>query len=226
MTVPEAMREPALRRFLLRRLRLPVAGGRLSIVAPRSMRDLLDAEGIARFERSGQLPYWADVWPASVGVARHLLRGPSLLGKSVLDLGCGVGVAGVGAARHGAAVCFADQDTDALAFAAFNARHNAARAVRTVRVDWHRETVEGRFDVVLLADVAYTRKHHAPLLRHLFACLEPRGHALLADPYREDADAFVRLLREHFAVTIDATETSFEERRVPLRLVTIQRAPA
>jgi hypothetical protein len=49
---------------------------------------------------------------------------------------------------------------------------------------------------------------------------------LLADPYREDADAFVRLLRGHFVVTIDATETSFEERRVPLRLVTIQRAPA
>ena len=78
MTVPEALKDRNLRRFRLRRHRLPVAGARLSLVTPASGEDLLLGPRGAQYLEGNQLPYWADIWPASLGIARHLMRGPSL----------------------------------------------------------------------------------------------------------------------------------------------------
>jgi predicted nicotinamide N-methyase len=190
------------------------------------MDDLLTGASLQRYERDGYLPYWADVWPASVCLARHLVRGPSLDGLRVLDLGCGVGVAGIGARRMGAEVTFADLDPDALAFAEFNARNNPPSignaAFSTMQFDWNATTVPGVFDRLLLADVSYEKVNHDPLLRHLRACLAPGGVALQADPFRKDSDIFVARLEAEFRVTITTVETSFDEQRVPLRLVTIE----
>src|SRR5689334_14192318 len=116
MTVPEARLDPVLRRYPLRRHRLSVAGGALSIVAPDGG-DWLHTGGWSTRAQAGQEPpYWADVWPSSVAIARWLCRRRDLAGMRALDLGCGIGVPGTAAARQGAAVVFADREADALAF--------------------------------------------------------------------------------------------------------------
>ena len=132
MTVPEAREHPILRRYSPRRQRLSVKDGTLSIVTPDSMESLFAELDDDEFRRRDEIPpYWADVWPSSVALARRVCRGPSLAGKRVLDLGCGVGVAGCAALRHGADVLFVDRFEDALAFARFNAEHQiASRAER------------------------------------------------------------------------------------------------
>ncbi|MCC6670104.1 MAG: methyltransferase domain-containing protein [Planctomycetes bacterium] len=224
MTVPEAMRVQALRRFRLRRRKLPVAGGTLSLVTPDSMDRLLAGQALRHYQRAGYLPYWADLWPASVGMARYLLRSGSLAGLSVMDLGCGLGLAGLAAGRQGARVVFADQDEDALAFARFNAMHNGVSEVETLRLDWFRSTAPVQVDLLLLADVAYEKAHDEPLLRHLRHCLRPGGRALLGDPYREAAGNFLELVRKDFAVEVVETDTWFEDRRLPLRLAWISRS--
>jgi predicted nicotinamide N-methyase len=223
MTVPEARQRPRLRNFALKRHRLPVAGGTLSVVAPRSMDALLDAERVRRFERTGELPYWAEIWPASVALARRLRRGPSLAGQRVLDLGCGIGVAGIGAASAGASVTFADRDPDALAFAEYNARSNGARDVAVLQLDWNHGTAPGGFDRLLLADVAYDERHDQPLLRHVECCLVAGGHALLADPFRKTADAFLARVGRHFPVEMELGDVWFGGRRIPVRIAVIRR---
>src|SRR5688572_27193815 len=114
MALEAARGDPFLRKFELRRHKIPTAAGTLSIVCLKSIDALLDQVGVEEFEREGHLPYWGDVWPVSVHIARTCSRGPSLAGRSVLDLGCGVGTAGVGAGKRGAAVTFADRDEHAL----------------------------------------------------------------------------------------------------------------
>src|SRR5690242_19789373 len=43
------------------------------------------------FERHDErLPYFAAIWPAAESLAVHLLTGPRLDGRRVLDLGCGL----------------------------------------------------------------------------------------------------------------------------------------
>ena len=64
----------------------------------------------------------------------HLAWSHDDLGGHVLDLGCGTGVLGVGAALYGARVVGVDVDTEALRIA----RSNAASAGVGERTDWVR----------------------------------------------------------------------------------------
>lgn len=226
MSVPEAMQNRVLKRFPLRRRKIPVAGGAIDLVTPVSMDCLLEGEWLHHYDRAGYLPYWADVWPASVGVARWLMRGPALAGRRVLDLGCGVGLAGVAAARRGARVTFADVDPHALEFARFNAEHNGADQPEILRLDWFTQTAPPGFDLVLLADVAYEKMHYEPLLRHIERCVAPGGRALLGDPFREAASGFLGQVKRRFATEEVATDAWYDERRIQMRLCWIWPADA
>ena len=64
----------------------------------------------------GSDPYWAYVWPSAMALAQELLQRPELVrGRRVLDLGCGVGLAGIAAAVAGAReVVLADREPRAL----------------------------------------------------------------------------------------------------------------
>lgn len=233
MTVPEARRDPVLRRFPLRRLRLPMAGGTLSLVVP-DRTWLGDAGHAARAAAGIEPPYWADVWPASLAVARWLSR-RDLTGRSCLDLGCGLGLPGAAALRAGAAVTFADREPDALAFAAFNGRIAARErigpasadgaptaggaAVACVRLDWARETVPGRFDLISLCDVTYRPAHHLPVLRHLREALGDGGLVLHADPFRRESLGFLSCLEREFACVTTRVPTTLGDQRVEVRLV-------
>ena len=47
-------------------------------------------------------PYWARPWPSAVGLAAELLARPELVaGRTVADLGAGLGLAGIAAAMAG-----------------------------------------------------------------------------------------------------------------------------
>lgn len=226
MTVPEARKDRRLARFPLRRLRLPMGNGVCSMVLPRGQ-SALAADSV---QRGGEPPYWADVWPASVAIARWVCRRRTAAGLRALDLGCGIGLPGCAAVRCGASVTFADFQPDALAFAEFNARQQlAGRAeptggspgIRCVLHDWHAGAVAGPFDWIFLADVSYRPLHHAPILRQLREGLAPRGLAIHADPERKESDGFLVQLRREFAVREVFVDTHFEDvlRRVRLCFV-------
>lgn len=47
-------------------------------------------------------PYWCRVWPSAVALAQLILQNPKLVaGKSVCDIGSGLGLAGISAALAG-----------------------------------------------------------------------------------------------------------------------------
>ena len=220
MTVPAARTDPRLKRYPLRRLRLPVAGGTLSVVVPDAGVWLHSGGWSARAAAGEEPPYWADVWPAAIALARWLCRRRDLSGRSCLDLGCGIGVPGIAAAWLGAAVTFADRAADALAFAAWNARHQrgGAAAVQATLHDWHQGTLPDAFDLLCLADVTYRPVHHRPVLRHLRECLRPAGLAVHADPYRRESDGFLAQARGEFASRLLPVATHWQQQRLPVRL--------
>lgn len=226
VTVPEAMQDPRLRRFRLRRHRLHCAGGNLSVVSPARGDDLLEGDAALECLRRGQMPYWAEIWPASVGLARRLMRGPELVGVQALDLGCGIGIAGLAAATKGAEVTFADLSDDALDFAMFNARGIDRRRLHRRRFDWFDSTIAGTFDLLLLADVVYEERNFDPLRRHLRQCLRENGVGLVADPFRNATGHFLEWLQPEFSVSTSRIDTSFGGERSELRLATMSRADA
>ncbi|MEM7205085.1 MAG: methyltransferase domain-containing protein [Planctomycetota bacterium] len=225
MTVPEAMRDRRLRRFPLRRVRVSAARATLSIVTPRF--DAVigpQAALVARGRRP--MPYWAEVWPASVAIARAVMRGPDLTGQRALDLGCGLGLPGAACAARGAAVTVADRDPEALAFAHFNAERAGRVPAEAIPLDWHRSCAAGTYDLILLSDVAYRDEHAAPLRRHLDECLTPTGRALIADPFRATAGRFLASLAPEYCTELTEEETHFDGRTTPVRVGWITPAPA
>jgi len=230
MTVPEARKDRRLARFPLRRLRLPMGDGVCSLVLPRGQ----SALAIAPAQRGGEPPYWADVWPASVAIARWVCRRRTAAGLCALDLGCGIGVPGCAAVRCGASVTFSDFQPDALAFAEFNARQQLAARneaaevaadIRCVLHDWHAGALPGPFDWIFLADVSYRPVHHAPILRQLREGLAPRGLVVHADPERRESEGFLVQLRREFAVREVVVDTHFEDVRHRVRLCFAAREP-
>lgn len=136
------------------------------------------------------LPYWAELWDSALGIAMFLVRNPPQPGERVLDLGCGMGLAGVAAAALGARVLFADLEPPALLFARLNSLPWADR-VRARRVNWRTDELAERFDTILGADILYERQQWEHLDAFWRRHLAPGGRVILGEPGRQTGDKFL-----------------------------------
>src|SRR3954469_15020063 len=103
----------------------------ITLMRPRDSDELLAEEA---FEQEEFLPYWAELWPSSVALARAV-GARALRGARTLELGCRLGLASVAAALSGGRVLATDWSPEAVRFAARNAQRNGAQ-VDTMLVDW------------------------------------------------------------------------------------------
>ena len=170
-------------------------GEALTVLRPRDAEALLDE---AAFEHEELLPYWAELWPSGRVLACELAR-RSLRGARVVELGCGLGLPSIVAARRGARVLATDWSADALALLERNAAACDAR-LRVACVDWQRPEAllaQTPFDLVLAADVLYERRNVA-VLASLLERLSDR--ALIADPDRPACAEFLAAVAERWSI--------------------------
>jgi predicted nicotinamide N-methyase len=174
---------------------IQLPSGPLTLLQPEEAAELPDDGAV---EWAPMAPYWAVLWRSGVALAREL-DGVELGGMRVVELGCGLAVPSIAAARGGAEVLATDSDTEALPLVAQNAAANDVQ-VETAAVDWAEpdELIgRGPFDVVLAADVLYERASVA-LLLSLLPRLGPT--AWLADPGRPAAAAFLEQAGSRWSV--------------------------
>ena len=80
-------------------------------------------------EDDDQIPYWAELWPASRGLAQYIWEQIDFNGDRVLELGAGLGLPGLVAACKGARVTISDYQPEALKIASRNALRNGIEGV-------------------------------------------------------------------------------------------------
>lgn len=164
----------------------------LDILAVRDPDVLIDEIDPEYCDEDERLPYWAEIWPSAIGLGRHLFEYPAPAGSTILELGCGIGVAGIAAAAAGLVVTACDYEEDALAFGRYNARLNALDARVTYRfLDWRTPDLDRKYAIVIGSDILYERPNHDPIQRLLGDTLEPGGMFLASDPDRRAAGPFV-----------------------------------
>jgi predicted nicotinamide N-methyase len=194
-----------------------VGGRRCRIAHPVSADDLIDEDD---FDRDERLPYWAELWPSALALARHLCD-RDLAGSRAIELGCGVGLPTILALARGASVLATDQYEAALDFTIYNARTNLDVEPKVSALDWREPSVQnlGTFDLVLAADVLYERKNAAALADLVPKLLAPGGEAIFADPRRDEAPVFMEAMEElGFEEALEKTTVEQGERRVNVLL--------
>lgn len=143
------------------------------------------------------LPYGFLLWESAVGLARYLAKSPKIVaGKKILELGCGVGLPGLVARSLGGSVIQTDHQSGVLALARQNAAANGVEGMEQVLADWRDWRIPGKFDLVIGADILYSREMHYHL-ELIFKQSIARGGALLvADPGRPQAVEFMGTLEK------------------------------
>lgn len=172
-------------------------GRDLLLRRPRDAEALIDERA---FEVEDEfLPYWAELWPSAIALARVVSR-RTLHGRRVLELGCGLGLPSLAAAAGGARVLATDWSSEALEAVQENATRNEL-TVETLRLDWRSpEAVLERapWDLVLAADVLYETRNVEPLLELL---PQLGREVLLADPDRATAAPFLAAAPREWSVS-------------------------
>ena len=93
---------------------------------------------IDQAEHEDDFPYWAEVWPSAIGLA-NFIETPNapILGRNVLEIGCGLGLTGIVACRQKGKVIFTDWKIDPLFFAHHNTSLNHCNDLaRFIQMDW------------------------------------------------------------------------------------------
>jgi predicted nicotinamide N-methyase len=154
--------------------------------------------------RDDYMPYWAYLWPGAYLLAQHLAHAqgfePSASAAPLLaiEIGCGLGLAGLVGLARGMRVVFSDYDPTPLQFVARSVIENGFDPSRfgTRLLDW-RDLPDERFPLILGADVLYETRLVALVANLLDKMLADDGRALLATPYRVAAESFPAALASH-----------------------------
>ena len=182
------------RRFRTRETVVDLERRQVRILHPANADDLISEEDFIRDER---MPYWADLWPSSLMLARAMVNETGK-GTRLIELGCGSGLVSVAAAIAGYDVLATDYYDDALLFTRANAERNlAGTTVRTREVDWRQMPADlGKFPRVIAADVLYEPTYGDLVANAIAATLAETGHATVADPGRLSRDNFIAAAKE------------------------------
>jgi predicted nicotinamide N-methyase len=187
---------------------VPLRGAVLQVLRPRDAEALLDDRA---FEHEEFVPYWAELWPSGVALARRVAA-RALKGARVLELGCGLGLPSLAAALAGGRVLATDWSPQAIELLRDNAERNGAELELEI-ADWARPEAlieRAPWDLVLGADLLYERRNVAPLL-DLVPRLLDKGELWLADPGRAPAEEFLAAF-ERLAEDADGRVTVYRLR--------------
>jgi 2-polyprenyl-3-methyl-5-hydroxy-6-metoxy-1,4-benzoquinol methylase len=123
-----------------------------------------------------------------------VLAGMDLAGKSVLELGGGIGTAAMVAAMRGAHAMSTDWYPAAVEFSRWNATH-LGLDMEAIVVDWRSPPDElmdrGPWDLVVGADILYEGRNGTSLGALIPRLVGPESQVIIADPRRPDARPFV-----------------------------------
>lgn len=150
-------------------------------------------------------PYFGQVWDSARVMCRWMSDRPAdWSGRRVLEIGCGLGLPSMIAARLGADVIAADFHPAVGEFLVDNLRLNNITGVTYRQIDWRVDDANGvDFDWILAADVLYERTQAEPLSKFLRRVARPNSRVVIADPGRPYQTAFINAMEDNGFELID-----------------------
>lgn len=173
-----------------------VAGIDFRIRALSDKQQFADPDGDA--ERAGissaTWPIFGVLWPAGLVLAEEMSAFP-VVGKRILEIGCGLGLSSLVLQRRGADITASDHHPLAGEFLAANAALNGLNPLAFRIAQWAGPNPGlGVFDIIIGSDVLYERDHVALLAGFFAEHASADAQILITDPGRNHGNALNRAL--------------------------------
>jgi len=175
---------------------------KLTIETPPDLDQLLKEAAAENPQGVDSIPYYSVLWPSAIALAEYLHLNRTLIqGQRVIELGCGLGLPSILAARLGATVTATDFHPGNSQWLQHNAKLNRVDLCYA-QLDWN-ATIAAQpclpmppAPLIIGSDLIYERVHIAALVCAINVLCQPGGSAIIADPGREHLSLFVSAMEK------------------------------
>ena len=168
------------------------------LLRPADLETLWQGMTDAAFTKDERLPYWVELWPASLALAEWLQQNKERLQSGLcLDLGCGLGFTAQVATWLGAEVIAVDYEAQALSYARQSAAVNGVPDPLWTLMDWRKPAVRAKSCACIWGgDIMYEQRFVRPVFAFLEHALAENGVVWLAEPARNVYATFKAMVEE------------------------------
>jgi predicted nicotinamide N-methyase len=196
-----------------------INGQTLSLFTPASIDRFINPDDLM-----DNFPLWAKIWEASGVLASYLVSLPPDPMKTMLEIGCGLGMVGIAAAKAGHRITMTELNPDALNFARANAMANGCQEVVIERLDWNAPQLEDRFDMIVGSETVYKAEDIEGLEALFDRYLNPGGTIILAEGVRRTGVDFWERMRLRYDVKVRRQTLRSDQGTQHMVLFRLQRA--
>jgi predicted nicotinamide N-methyase len=182
-----------------------IHGRRLQFIKPKAIDRFIDPDDPLK-----DFPLWAKIWEASAVLAEYMAQYPTEPPLQILELGAGLGIAGITAAAFGHHVTITEHDPHALAFLRANALFNNCPDAMIRPLDWDRRELEGQFDLIIGSEIVYSDQIIDMLAAVFHKYLHPQGKIVLAEGVRATGVRFWERMAAGYSIRVRKTNLRSE----------------
>lgn len=150
---------------------------------------------------TNSFPFWVKIWEASIVLADHLIQIGIQKDQKILEVGAGMGIAGLFLSAFGYDVTITDYDEDALELLRINAKQNNLNNVSVVKLDWNDPDIKGKYDIICGSELVYKEVDIAPVINLIQRYIRPKGVVFLShDLQRKSMIKFIEMISSSFEI--------------------------
>lgn len=180
---------------------LVIRGKELQILKVTDLEPLLG--GKDPFKNVSEFPFWVKLWEASMVLADALYAMEPTPGRTLLELGAGLGAPGFAAAARGYKVTLSDYEQHILDFQRVTAAANGFTGIDFKIIDWLKPPKLTPFDTIVGAEVLFREDFFDPLLNVFRSLLAPGGVIYLAhDVRRKSLPQFLMRAEKEYEIAV------------------------
>lgn len=166
-----------------------------TLLRPADLESLWDALGENDFGKDERVPYWTELWPASLALVEWLYeKSTEILDTFCVDMGCGLGLTALVGVLLNAKVLAFDYEPDAIKYAYKNMLLNLCTTQKNILqapmplwtvMDWrHPAITANSAHYIWAGDIMYEKRFVEPVSAFIKHTLHPEGTVWIAEPGR------------------------------------------
>jgi predicted nicotinamide N-methyase len=170
-----------------------IGGRRFSYFLPKNIEPFINPD----FPLN-DFPLWAKLWPSTMVLADFMAAQPADDGKKILEIGAGLGIAGIAASVFGHNVTVSEYNVHALEFAEANACINGCTEMPIVSLDWNHPGKLDQYDQIIGSEIIFREGDFHSIQKLFNSVLKPDGEVILVSEIRKPVIEFYRKMQNMY----------------------------